>query len=122
MNNLYEFIEVNNRKEIDHGKLPINPNKDDISPVIPMNKWKTVDGHLLKEFEFRRDIDRDRFIIELLRYERQVQHRALIMIDNDLVSVDLYTRNVGYITELDKEYAKYCDLTFKDVVYGARGM
>ena len=72
---------------------------------------------LHKTYTFRRLDDREVFIANLFSYERQVQHHAEITIDHDTVTVVLSTRDLDKITEIDKEYASFCDHMFKDIAY-----
>ncbi len=61
--------------------------------------------------------DRAGFVMGLLGYEAQVEHNADIRISHDEVSLKLQTKDIGKATELDKEYARYADILFKDLVY-----
>lgn len=112
---LSEYIERANRP-MDFGALPIEP-KEAESPVIAVERWKQIDNALVKKFQFRRDGDRDKFVFGLLDYEKQVGHNGLIVIEADKVLLKLHTHDVDRITELDKEYARFADILFKDVVY-----
>jgi pterin-4a-carbinolamine dehydratase len=40
-----------------------------------------------------------------------------MIIKEETIQVELLTKNVEQVTELDKEYAKYADDVFKDIVY-----
>jgi len=101
------------------GKQPIRPKKHEV-PVVPVERW-TIKGDdkqaLVKTFKFRRNNDRTRFVTDILRYEEKVQHPAHITIHEDTVTIKLTTQNIDKPTELDKEYASFCDITFKDIVY-----
>lgn len=110
-----QFIEQANRP-MTFGALPVSP-KDAEAPVIAVDRWKIVDGVLTKPYKFRRIEDRDSFVMALLSYEREVQHNAIITIDHDSVGLRLVTKDVDRVTELDKEYARYADVLFRDLVY-----
>jgi pterin-4a-carbinolamine dehydratase len=109
------FIEKANRP-MSFGKLPVEPKQQEV-PVIAVERWREVDGKLLKTYHFRREGDRDTFLLGLLDYEKQVKHNALIVIQGDKVAVRLMTHDTDRISELDKEYAQYADIIYKDVVY-----
>ena len=84
-------------------------------PISPQTKWDSSSGVLKKTFQFDADRSRYEFIIGLMGREVDVGHRAKITIDNDKVGIELITHDVNQITELDREYAKFCDALFKDL-------
>ena len=110
-----EFIEKANRP-MTFGALPVEP-KEAEAPLFPVERWREVDHVLVKTYQFRRDGDRDRFLMGLLEYERQVQHNATLVVQADRVGLRLTTHDIDRVTELDKEYARFADVLFKDVVY-----
>jgi len=109
------FIEKANRP-MDFGGLPVTP-KEAETPVMAVERWRSVSGELVKRYTFRREGDRDMFVHALLEYEREVRHNAVITITADAVSLNVSTEGVDHPTELDKEYSRFADLTFRDVVY-----
>lgn len=109
------FIEKANRP-MTFGALPIEPIEADV-PIMATNRWKKVSNSIVKSYQFRRSGDKDKFVIGLLDYEREVGHNAVIVIEADKVSLKLTTHDVDQVTELDKEYASFADVMFRDVVY-----
>lgn len=109
-----QFIEMANRP-MDLGRLPIDPKEPEV-PIVPASRWMKNDGGLVKTYAFRRPEDRERFVMQLFDYERQVQHNAEMLIKQGEVTVSVTTHDIG-VTELDMEYARFCDALFKDVVY-----
>lgn len=101
---------------MDFGRLPILPRESDV-PLITSNKWSKKDNSLVKTYNFRFKDQRNDFVRQILIYEEEVGHHAVITIREDSVSLVLQTRDVDQITELDKEYSKVSDELFKDVVY-----
>ena len=112
-----QFIEQANRP-MTFGSLPIRPQTPE-APVIPVDRWRESAGALYKTYRFRRGTDRTDFVVQLLAYEASVGHNAQIRIDEELVDLKLTTRDVGRVTELDKEYAHYADVLFRDLVYSS---
>lgn len=110
-----EFIEKANRP-MSFGALPIDP-KEAEAPILATDRWRIDNGVLVKQYLFRRPGDRDKFLMGLLDYERQVQHNAVIVVQADKVALKLTTHDVDRITELDKEYSRFADVLFRDVVY-----
>lgn len=87
------------------------------APVLPMERWRDVDGALCKTYRFRRQSDRNTFVMQLLAYESTTEHNAQLHIDHDTVDIRVQTKDIGKVTELDKEYAKYADVLFRSLVY-----
>lgn len=98
-----------------HG-LPIEPTHSD-QPVIVMDRWRIVDNVLVKKYMFRTLEMRNSFVRFLLSYEGDVQHSAKMIVDEKEVTLKVKTKDVDKVTELDKEYARFADATYKDVVY-----
>ena len=111
------FIEAS-RRPMEFGRLPIDARKVE-TPIVPMERW-TLAGKpkvLSKTFRFARKGDRNRMLQELLDYEEKTHHHARIMLEEDELRLVLITKNIEQVTEVDKEYARYADQVFKDVVF-----
>lgn len=110
-----QFIEKANRP-MRFGALPVEPRQPE-APIIVSDRWRESDGALYKTYIFRRMPDRDNFVMGLLAYEASVEHNAEIRIDHDKVDLRVQTKDLGRVTEVDKEYAKYSDVLFRNLVY-----
>ena len=110
-----EFIQKANRP-MTFGALPVSP-KEAEAPILPVERWRIMDDSLCKLYKFRRAVDRDHFVIALLSYEAETQHHADILIMEGEVSLKLSTKDLQKVTELDKEYARFADQLFRDLVY-----
>jgi pterin-4a-carbinolamine dehydratase len=101
-------------------RVPISP-KSANHPLIPVDRWSKQpvgDGEvLLKTYTFRREKDVDRFVVQLLAYERRTNKHASLVIKRPDVSVTLTTEGLEQVTERDKEYAAFADVLFRDTVY-----
>lgn len=113
-----EFIDMARRPMTFGNKLPVMPREADV-PILAVNKWKKVESptRLRKTFQFMSQELRNVFVKELLKYEDKTQHNAIITIDEGEVTLDVRTKDVDQVTELDKEYAKHADELYRDVVY-----
>lgn len=109
------YVDMAQRK-MDFGGLPVQP-KEVEAPVLASERWREVSGALYKTYKFRRLDDRDIFITSLLAYEQNVEHNADITISGETVALKLQTKDIKKVTGLDKEYARYADVLFKDLVY-----
>ena len=91
--------------------LPVKP-----SPVLYLD-WETVEmpRRLTKTYVFSDRKKLGYFINELLEYEDSISHHAEIMIAHDSVTVEVYTKDLNCLTELDYEYAKMADAIHQDV-------
>jgi pterin-4a-carbinolamine dehydratase len=101
--------------------LPIKP-RETQTPVIPTSRWRELAGVLCKTFIFKSLLERDQFVMEMLKYEQEKHHVALISILEDHVNIRVNTKNVDRPTNLDKEYAKFADMLYKDIAYYNLGM
>jgi pterin-4a-carbinolamine dehydratase len=89
-------------------------------PIVPsVMKWRVVTDpeRLMRRFEFlTRGILID-FLSELFELEDEMGHNAKVTIDELSIDVEIYTRSIDCITDLDLEYTKKLDLIFEDVGY-----
>ena len=106
------------RKPHSFGRLPIQPTESGTA-IIAVDKWEKVESprRLRKTFKFMSDEKRNDFVSGLFEYELKTKHNAMITVDEGKVTLDIRTKDVDQITELDKEYASYADVLFKDIVY-----
>lgn len=99
------------------GKMPISAKKANI-PIIATERWvKTSNNELRKKYLFKSFNEKRSFIIQILDYEMQTQHPTNIVSYEDCVILILQTKDVEDVTDIDKEFAKYADIIFKDIVY-----
>lgn len=98
------------------GSLPIKPKLSD-TPVLAVSRWHEVGGALHKEYRFRSLENRNQFVLQLLVYETTTLHSAHLRVDGDCVNITVQTKDICSVSELDREYARYADLIFKDIVY-----
>ncbi len=111
-----EFIDKA-RRPMSFGSLPVSPQKPDV-PITVVNRWTKSDKTLLKKYSFRTKDMRNSFVKEVFGHEEEVGHHADITISEDSVSLRLQTKNIEEITELDKEFARWADSTYRDICYG----
>lgn len=115
---LHESFIDKARRPMSFGKLPIEPLSSGAA-IIPVEKWKIVESpkRLTKSFKFISNEMRNAFVKGLFEYETKVGHNAKITIEEYKIVLDVYTKDVDQITELDEEYAAYADILFKDIAY-----
>ena len=90
--------------------LPISPEQSD---------WviDTRPERLKRIFTFQTLETRNWFVSEVLEQEKVTGHYGSISIDGLEVTVEVHTHDVSRVTELDQEYAEFCDNVFRDVSY-----
>lgn len=115
---LHEDFINSAERQMNFGKLPVTVKQSEV-PLIAVERWRKVGSPatLTKTFQFRRPADRNLFVIAILQYEEEVQHHSMLQLDEETVVVSLITKDTEQITEIDKEFARYCDVVFKDIVY-----
>lgn len=99
------------------GRLPVEAQPADV-PVLAVDRWREASGKLTKSYRFKSFDDRDAFVVAVFSYERQAQHRAQIVIDDDCVSFQVSTKGIDRVTEADKEFASYIDVLYRDISRG----
>lgn len=88
------------------------------TPLKPSNRWEKIGKRALtKRFEFRDYDHRDRFISDILEFEKERGHRGKMMIEDLVVTVEVSTKDIDAITELDQEYARETDIIYREVCY-----
>lgn len=114
-----EFIDKA-RRPMTFGRIPIKPIEGDVA-IVATEKWKKVESptRLRKTYRFRTQQQRNRFVSELFGYEEETKHNATITVEEGQVTLDVRTKDLDQVTEIDKEYAKFADILFKDVVYNS---
>ena len=87
-------------------------------PVVPAtNDWSLAykPERLHRTFTFQSLQQRSLFLEELMAAEEAHNHFAKITIEGLDVTVEVWTHDLGMVTELDKEYAQNCDVLYNDV-------
>jgi pterin-4a-carbinolamine dehydratase len=116
------FIERANAPTVRPSNGPVVPKqREDIGVgyVAVMSQWQSLDNpkRLVKKYNFMRTDWRTRFVNELMAYEDSVSHYGVLTVTEESVLVEVWTKNVDIVTELDKEYAIYADSLYRDIVY-----
>jgi pterin-4a-carbinolamine dehydratase len=114
---LHESFIRNSHSTLLRNQLPIRA-KDIETPIIPVEKWeiKGDPKYLTKLFRFQNLNERNEFLRILFAYESDTNHGSSLFVRDEIVKISLRTKGIDEITSLDKEYAKFADETFKDVV------
>ncbi len=121
LSHLHEEFINKARRPMSFGNLPISPIEGDVA-IIPVNKWVVTKdpARMRKSFQFMEQESRNSFVKDLLDYESEVGHNAIMTIEKEEVMLVLYTHDINQVTELDKEYALHADELFKDIVYSLK--
>jgi pterin-4a-carbinolamine dehydratase len=87
-------------------------------PITPeVITWKIVTDpeRLMRRFEFKsrqRLID---FLGEVLEMENEMNHNAKITIDHLYIDIEVYTKSIDCVTEIDLEYTQTVSQIYEDV-------
>jgi len=78
--------------------------------------WEVVESprRLLKSYKFMTPEHRKDFLIEFIEEQDQMKHHARMTIDENEIHVEIYTRDLNTITEVDHHLARLADLIFSD--------
>jgi pterin-4a-carbinolamine dehydratase len=95
--------------------LPVNVRPAN-APLVATNRWMIDSRMMSKTYMFSSTPSRNHFIESLLEYEETVQHYASLVIDEENVMICLTTKGIDTPTEVDKEFARFADESYRDVV------
>lgn len=117
---LLKEISDNLREDITMSPIPdflrgMRTTQTEIVPVRQaISTWEKLESpnRLMKDYEFTCPISMRHFINNIIKYEVRVQHHGKITIDEFNVRVEVRTKDIDCITELDYEYAKEVDIMF----------
>lgn len=93
------------------------------TPIQPRKnlkiQWEVLESprRLVRTYNFPDTKKLQEFINEILEYQNKTNHAANIKIDHNDVLIEVYTRDLNCLTELDYEYAKMADLIYQDMEY-----
>ncbi len=99
---------------------PVIAESQEALPISPENSQWMIDEEperLKRIFTFQTLETRNWFISEVIEQEKTTGHYGSIFIDGLEVTVEVHTHDVARVTELDQEYAEFCDNVFQDVAY-----
>ena len=84
--------------------------------------WEIKDNpeRMGRTFRFKDLTARNWFLAEVLENEKSNHHYGKILIEGMDVKVEVQTHDLNCITELDQEYAAYCDDVWGDVEFIGR--
>lgn len=89
--------------------------RENLLPVKPLDVWRTVDNTLKKTYKFQDVSARNAFLCQLLGYEEDKGHNAVMVVRENQVTVTVTTRDLGKLTELDREYTHAADAIYSDL-------
>lgn len=110
---------IRTSRDSDISRLPIIVKNVD-RPIVPIERWSEISGQYVKTYMFQTVQHRNEMIKCLLEYEESINHCAAFNINEKSITVSVSTKNIDNVTELDREYARYADQVFKDVILYAR--
>jgi len=79
--------------------------------------WVVEEGpeRLVRTFHFPDLSTRNWFVSEIMEKEKETDHYGKILVEGNDVKIEVQTHDLNRVTELDQEYAEYCDDVFGDV-------
>ena len=97
-----------NRELLAENRLPLVPFQH--SWEVVMNPERLVKTYLLDTRQRLLD-----FILEIMSHEDHINHHGKITIDHLSVEVEISTKDLNRITNLDREYSAAIDSIYEDV-------
>ena len=88
-------------------------------PIItPVERWQRSEGRLVKTYRFVDTACRREFVRAVMDREESTGHKVEMSMGTDKVTLVLCTPGVDVPTELDREFAKFADVVYRDVAFG----
>lgn len=88
-----------------------------LQEISTSQDWSLFHGRLQKLYTFDSPNKLQAFVSEILEYESKTKHLGNMRIGDNTVIVEVFTKGINSVTELDYEYAREADLIYKDVEY-----
>jgi pterin-4a-carbinolamine dehydratase len=95
------------------------------NPIIATNRWCMIKDEarnivfLQKDYDFNCPNKFSMFIHDIIDYQLQLQHFAEISTrlhdTTHCVTISLWTQNINQCTDIDREFARYCDITYRNL-------
>ena len=100
-------------------KMLLEMSLPDQTTVDPRSEWSVLESpsRLARAYSFDDSQRMQEFINELLDYQREINHSGDICIDHNDVMIEVFTKDLNSLTELDYEYAKMADMIYQDIGY-----
>ena len=89
-------------------------------PIVPdVIEWKIVTDpeRLMRRFEFNSREKLIDFLGEVFELEDEMNHHGKITVDHLHVDIEIYTKSIDCVTEIDLEYSKTISQIYEDVSY-----
>lgn len=91
-------------------------------PILPQKlEWRIVQDpeRFMRRFEFDNRARLKDFIAEILKFEDEIGHHSRLNVDHLTVDIEVYTKDVDCVTELDQEFIRSVDNIHRDILeYG----
>lgn len=80
------------------------------------SSWEIVESprRLKKTFNFAGPEHRTRFLMELLEEQDRMHHHSRMTVDENEIHVEIYTKDLNTITEVDHQLSRLADLIYAD--------
>lgn len=98
------------------GTLATTVPSDSLPVRIESSSWITLEDpqRITKSFEFSDFGTMRYFIDELLVYQEEQNHHAIIIVNHRIITVETYTHDIEAVTRQDLNLAKFCDEIYED--------
>ncbi|MDB4337496.1 4a-hydroxytetrahydrobiopterin dehydratase [bacterium] len=82
----------------------------------PRATWTQLEGprRLYRKFELIDNSQVKFFLKSVLDYQEEIEHYGKLIIGFNEIEIEIYTHDLGEVTNLDIAYAKEVDMIFKD--------
>ena len=102
-------------------------NIHDVNPDLNLpietqeSSWETININniifMRKHYSFKRNQHLIYFVTEILELANRTLHHPIVLIDENIVQIKLYTKDINDITEIDIAHSKHIDELYEEINY-----
>ena len=93
----------------------------DLPVVTKKSTWETIntnkETYMTKSYKFNLSKHLIYFVSTILERANNVHHHPVVLIDENIVEIKLYTKDINDITELDIEFSKFVEEIYAEINY-----
>ena len=123
INNKNKNLKFNFSKSLNENIYNVrDDNPDNRLPVVTKeSSWQTITDNNVTYMSKSYDFDIYRHLIyfttTILERTSEINHHPILLIDENIVSIKLFTKDINDVTEPDIELAKFIDEIYQEINY-----
>ena len=123
INNKHKNLKFNFSKSISENIAMVSERNPSNSVPIATKEssWDVVNDNdstfMMKTYYFNFNKHLIYFITEVLQKANKINHHPVVLIDDNVIEIKLFTKDINDVTEVDIEYSKFIDEIYEEINY-----